>query len=126
MGATFLGDHASGFLRSEDRAISDYIEMVRASPNARLVLTTREHIFGQAVAASERLRQAGLDGHKIILRIGDYSFGQKAQILYNHLYFSDLPDAYKDALLRSEFYLEVVRHPKRWPFSADGTLQPRR
>lgn len=112
MGATFLGDRASGFLRNEDRAISDFIEMVRASPNARLVLTTREHIFGQAVAASERLRQAGLDGHKIVLRIGDYSFGQKAQILYNHLYFSDLPDAYKDALLRSEFYLDVVRHPK--------------
>ncbi|MHC2519027.1 nSTAND3 domain-containing NTPase [Bradyrhizobium diazoefficiens] len=112
MGATFLGDRASGFLRNEDRAISDFIEMVRASPNARLVLTTREHIFGQAVAASERLRQAGLNGHKIVLRIGDYSFGQKAQILYNHLYFSDLPDAYKDALLRSEFYLEVVRHPK--------------
>jgi hypothetical protein len=112
MGATFLGDRASGLLRNEDRAISDFIEMVRAAPNARLVLTTREHIFGQAVAASERLRQAGLDGHKIVLRIGDYSFGQKAQILYNHLYFSDLPDAYKDALLTSEFYLEVVRHPK--------------
>ena len=112
MGATFLGDRASGFLRNEDRAISDFIEMVRASPNARLVLTTREHIFGQAVAASERLRQAGLNGHKIVLRIGDYSSGQKAQILYNHLYFSDLPDAYKDVLLRSEFYLEVVRHPK--------------
>jgi hypothetical protein len=112
MGATFLGDRASGLLRNEDRAISDFIEMVKASPNARLVLTTREHIFGQAVAASERLRQAGLNGHKIVLRIGDYSFGQKAQILYNHLYFSDLPDAYKDDLLRSEFYLEVVRHPK--------------
>ncbi|WP_271595883.1 restriction endonuclease [Bradyrhizobium sp. CCBAU 25360] len=112
MGATFLGDHASGFLRNEDRLITDFIEMVRASPNARLVLTTREHIFGQAVAASERLRQAGLDGHRIVLRVGDYNFGQKAQILYNHLYFSDLPDAYRDALLRSDFYLEVVRHPK--------------
>jgi hypothetical protein len=112
MGATFLGDRTSGFLRNEDRAISDFIEMIRASPNARLVLTTREHIFGQAVAASERLRQAGLDSHKVILRIGDYSFGQKAQILYNHLYFSDLPPPYKDALLQSEFYLEVVRHPK--------------
>ena len=73
---------------------------------------TREHIFRQAVAASERLRQTGLDGHKIILQIADYDFGQKAQILYNHLYFSDLPNAYKDALLQSELYLEVVRHPK--------------
>ena len=86
--------------------------MVRAAPNARLILTTREHIFGQAVAASERLRQAGLDSHKIVLHIGDYSLGQKAQILYNHLYFSDLPDAYKDALLASDFYLQIVKHPK--------------
>lgn len=112
MGATFLGDRANGLLRNEDRAISDFIDMVRAAPNARLILTTREHIFGQAVAASERLRQAGLDGHKIVLHIGDYSLGQKAQILYNHLYFSDLPDAYRDALLASDFYLEIVKHPK--------------
>ena len=112
MGATFLGDRATGLLRNEDRAISDFIDMVRAAPNARLILTTREHIFGQAVAASERLRQAGLDSHKIVLHIGDYSLGQKAQILYNHLYFSDLPDAYKDALLASDFYLQIVKHPK--------------
>ena len=111
MGATFLGDRGVALGR-EDRAISDFVEMVRAAPNARMVLTTREHIFGQAVSASERFRQAGLDSHKIILRIGDYSFGQRAQILYNHLYFSDLPDAYKDELLASDFYLEIVRHPK--------------
>ncbi|QND63668.1 hypothetical protein HB777_06985 [Mesorhizobium loti] len=112
MGATFLGDRASTLLGNEDRAISDFIDAIRASPNARLVLTTREHIFGQAVAVSERLRQAGLDSHKIVLRISDYSFGQKAQILYNHLYFSDLSDPYKDVLLESDFYLEVVRHAK--------------
>jgi hypothetical protein len=80
MGATFLGDRGIAIGRNEDRAITDFIEMVRASPNARLVLTTREHIFGQALSASERLRQAGLDSHKIILRIGDYSFGQRAQV----------------------------------------------
>jgi hypothetical protein len=112
MGATFLGDRASGLLRNEDRAIADFVEMVRASPNARLILTTREHIFGQALGASERLRQAGLDGNKILLRIGDYGLGQKAQILYNHLYFSNLLGAYKDALLASDFYLEIVKHPK--------------
>ncbi len=112
MGATFLGDRVAGLPRNEDRVISDFIEMVRASPNARLVLTTREHIFGQAIAASERLRQAGINSHKIMLRIGDYDFAAKAKILYNHLYFSDLPDAYKNALLDSDFYLEIVRHPK--------------
>ncbi|WP_296082280.1 restriction endonuclease [uncultured Agrobacterium sp.] len=112
MGATFLGDRAPSLAGNEDRAISDFIEQVRASPNARMIVTTREHIFGQALAASERLRHAGLESHKILLRIGDYSLGQKARILYNHLYFSDLPDEYKDVLLQSEFYLEIVQHPK--------------
>ncbi|MGY4625312.1 hypothetical protein ACVWY3_003068 [Bradyrhizobium sp. USDA 4486] len=112
MGATFLGDRGVAIGRNEDPAISDFIEMVAAAPNARLVLTTREHIFGQALSVSERLRQADLDNHKIVLRIVDYSFGQRAQILCNHVYFSDLPDAYRDELLESDFYLEIVRHPK--------------
>ncbi|MCS3479373.1 hypothetical protein M2212_006219 [Bradyrhizobium elkanii] len=112
MGATFLGDRGVAIGRNEDHTISDFIEMVGVAPNARLVLTTREHIFGQALSVSERLRQADLDNHKIVLRIADYSFGQRAQILYNHVYFSDLPDAYRDELLASDFYLEIVRHPK--------------
>jgi hypothetical protein len=112
MGATFLGDRSSILLDNADRSIVDFIDMIRSSPNARLILTTREHIFGQAVAISERLRQAGLDSHKMVLHIGDYSFAHKAQILYNHLYFSDLPAVYKDVLLDGDLYLEIVRHPK--------------
>lgn len=112
MGATYLGERAPGLAGNADRAIADFIEMVRAAPNARLILTTREHIWGQAFTVSERLRQAGLDAHKTVLRINDYGQGDRARILYNHLYFSDLPDAYKDAMLAGGFYLEVVRHPK--------------
>jgi len=112
MGATFLGDGLSATGRNDDRAITDFIEMVRASPTARLILTTREHIFRQGVTLSERLRHAGLDSHKVTLHVGDYSVTQRAQILYNHVYFSNLPTGYKDQLLDSDFYLEIVRHPK--------------
>ena len=41
-----------------------------------------------------------------------YSFAQKASILYNHLYFSDLPSAYQDELLRGDFYLSIIKHDK--------------
>jgi hypothetical protein len=112
MGATFLGDRTSALLGNEDRGISDFIDMVRASSHARLILTTREHILRQALSVSERLRQTELDRHKLVLRIGDYTFRQKAKILYNHLYFGDLPDEYKDVLLGGNFYLEIVQHPK--------------
>ncbi len=33
-------------------------------------------------------------------------------MLYNHIHFSDLPESYKDAMLASDFYLEVLRHTK--------------
>ncbi len=112
IGATFLGERASAFTRNEDRAILDFIELVRTSPTARLVMTTREHILRQAIAASEKLKQSRLIDDRCVLEIGDYSRRQRAEILYNHIYFSDLPDAYCDALLADRFYKEIVEHQK--------------
>ncbi len=109
MGATFAGDRVNG---SNDRAILNFIAMVRATPDARLVLTTREHVFAQVLGRSERLRHAGLDDLRVMLNMPSYTTMQRARILYNHLYFSDLPDAYRDELLRGEFYMRIVKHEK--------------
>jgi hypothetical protein len=86
--------------------------MVRATPTARLILTTREHIYAQAMDKSERLRHSDLDDFRVFLRMPGYSFAQKARILYNHLYFSDLPPEYQDELLRDDFYLKIIKHEK--------------
>ncbi len=112
MGATFLGEQGSPLERNGDQAILDFIEMVRERPDARLILTTREHILAQAFNASERLRHSDLRLNKVVLRIGDYSPFMKAEILYNHIHFSDLPRDYRDALLDEGFYLEILNHPK--------------
>jgi hypothetical protein len=34
----------------------------------------------------------------------------RARILYNHLYFSDLPQPYKDAVLDGDFFLQIIKH----------------
>lgn len=112
MGATFLGDRAAAFAGTNDRALLNFIAMVRATPTARLILTTREHIYSQALDRSERLRHSDLDDLRVILRMPSYSFAQKARILYNHLYFSELPPEYRDELLRDNFYLRIVKHKK--------------
>lgn len=112
IGATFLGERASAFTRNEDRAILDFIELVKDSPTTRLVMTTREHILMQAIAASEKLKHSDLIGSRCVLELSDYSIGQRAQILYNHICFSDLPDDYRHALLAERFYHEIVKHRK--------------
>lgn len=112
MGATFLGDRSAALSGTSDRALLDFIAMVRATPTARLILTTREHIYSQAMDRSERLRHSDLDDLRVFLRMPSYSFMQKARILYNHLVFSELPTEYQDALLRNEFYLRIIKHEK--------------
>ena len=112
MGATFAGEHAGGGNSASDRALVNFIAMVRATPDARLVLTTREHVYAQALGRSERLRHAGLSEVRVVLGMPSYNAMQRARILYNHLHFSDLPDAYRDELLRDDFYLRIVKHEK--------------
>jgi DNA polymerase III delta prime subunit len=112
IGATFLGERATAFTRNEDRAILDFIELIKGSPNARLVMTTREHILMQAIATSEKLKHSDLIGSRCVLEIRDYSLGQRAEILYNHVYFSDLPENYRTVLLTNRFYHEIVKHKK--------------
>jgi Restriction endonuclease len=112
MGTTFLGDRAFSLTGNDDRVLLDFIAMVRATPKARFILTTREHIYAQAMGKSERLRHFDLDDLRVFPRMPDYSFTQKARILYNHLYFSDLPPEYQDELLRDDFYLKIIKHEK--------------
>lgn len=110
LGQTFLGDQRSYLNRNQDVALLSFTEMVRSTPRSRFVLTTREHVLRQAFQASERFLESTLLAHKCVLELGDYSFGQRARILYNHLYFSSLPQAYKDVVLEDDFFLDVIKH----------------
>ena len=112
MGATFLGDRGRVTTNESDKALVNFVAMVRQSPKARLILTTREHIYEQAMIKSERLRFSGLDDLRVFLRISDYTLAQKAQILYNHLYFSELPVDYRGVMLRDNFFLTIIKHQK--------------
>jgi hypothetical protein len=112
MGATFLGDRSATLTGSSDKALLEFIAMVRSTPTARMILTTREHIYSLAMDRSERLRFSDLDDLRVYLRMPNYSFAQKARILYNHLYFSDLPAEYQGELLRGDYYFRIIKHEK--------------
>lgn len=112
IGVTFLGERAPSFTRNEDRSILDFIELVNSSPTSRLIATTREHILRQAIGESEKLRQSRLIDDRYILEVGDYSRQQRAEILFNHIYFSDLPTEHRETLLANNLYKDIIDHPK--------------
>ncbi|ESX08541.1 hypothetical protein X768_22620 [Mesorhizobium sp. LSJC265A00] len=111
MGSTFLGENGL-ITANDDRVLLDFIAMIRSSSKARLILTTREHIYSHAIGRSERLRNSNIDDYRVVLRMPGYSTLQRAKILYNHLYFSELPPAYRQELLQNNFYIQIVRHEK--------------
>src|ERR1700677_2048309 len=108
LGQTFFGEDRFPGGMNGDAALVDFVEMIKATGHSRFILTTREHLLQSAHIASERLRHSALLDHRCLLALADYSKGQRARILYNHLYFSNLTREYKEQILRDDFFLEVV------------------
>lgn len=111
LGQTFLGDRKEYFGRNQDKAVIEFMEMVSGSPYSRFILTTREHILTSAIQLSERIDSSILVKDRIVLTLGHYSFGDRARMVYNHLYFSSLPQTHKEEVLREDFFLRIIKHP---------------
>ncbi len=110
LGQTFLHDRPDLLDKNQDAALINFIDAVRRTKSSRFILTTREHILRKALDISEKLATSSLVESKCVLQLDDYSYAQKARILYNHLYFGDLPSAYKAELLKEDFFLEIIKH----------------
>ncbi|MCL5126373.1 MAG: hypothetical protein M1511_18120 [Deltaproteobacteria bacterium] len=96
--------------KNEDQRLIDFIRYVRRSSGAKLILTTREYILKQARQQYERLDREGLDDQKYIIDLAKYTRLNRAWILYNHIYFSDLPKDYRLAMLADRNYLRIIDH----------------
>lgn len=83
--------------KNEDKRLVEFIAKVSKSKNHFIVLTTREYILRDAEKTYERLEEIR-SRTRLTLALSSYSRQAKAEILYNHLYHSDLP-----SVLRSQF-----------------------
>lgn len=108
----FLGQTSleEKFNKNEDRKLLSFIETVRKSPNTRFIMTTREYILNQAKFTYEKLARSNFDVRRCIIDLASYTEFNRAQILYNHVYFSDLPRAYHDALVKDRNYWKIIKH----------------
>jgi hypothetical protein len=107
----FLGKTALDKLqKNEDQRLIEFIEEVKINDNWRFILTTREYILNAAKTRYESFAQPMVDLTPCIIEMGDYTEPIRAKILYNHIYFSDLPDDYKRELLEDRRYVKIVGH----------------
>jgi len=96
--------------KNEDQMLLRFIESVKRSPGTRFILTTRDYILNKAKLVYEKLDKSYFDYAKYTISLTEYSEFDRAKILFNHLYFSDIPTEYKHELINNKSYMKIVKH----------------
>lgn len=90
---------------NEDNRIVKFIEKIKRSPDKVLILATREYILNQARNTYEAFRINNIEIAKCVLDLSSYTNLIKAQIVFNHLFFADVPVKHLEDLV-------VIKEPK--------------
>jgi len=96
--------------KNEDKRIMEFLQQVAANNKWRFILTTREYILNTARIRYESLAHPAIELAPCIVDLADYTRPIRGRILYNHIFFSDLPDSYKRALLERRHYSTILAH----------------
>lgn len=108
----FLGENFLKYDVVEGRSF-DLIQFIRRiirNPNKAMIMTTREYILSQAKDTYAKLESPEIDLHKYTLDLSSYTNQIKAQILYNHLYYSNVSVEHIESIISSKAYKKIINH----------------
>jgi adenylate kinase family enzyme len=120
LGKNFLEDRLD---RNEDQELISFIRKIKGSKNKYFIMTTREYILKQAQQKYELLNRHNLDIAKCIIDLSLYTPIVRANILYNHLYFSNMPKKYLQELIKSKRYFTIINHENYNPRIIESILE---
>jgi DNA polymerase III delta prime subunit len=109
----FLGQlefSSQRFHKNEDDSLFLLMDTISRSKNLRLILTTREYILEDAKRVHGAFSTRAGELVKCTLSLGDYSNAARGKVLFNHLYFSDLPQSRLMKFLETRVYKRIVQH----------------
>lgn len=101
--------------KNEDQKLLDFINAIRKSSVSKMILTTREYILNQTKLRYEKMDRTRFDLETCVVDLYQYTRLIRAQILFNHLYFSEIGESYKKALARDKRYLTIIDHENYSP-----------
>lgn len=107
----FLGStyYTGGTGDNKEKSIESFIKAVkRYKGNTIFILTTRDYVLNQAQQKSDVAERFGEFEH--IISFDDASKMIKAQILYNHLWYSEIEDENINKIIKDKNYLKIINH----------------
>jgi hypothetical protein len=98
------------------------IRRIANAPRKLLVITTRTHVLHDAELRDEPVQRAGLRTRECVVQVQDYDRIQRARILYNHLYFSQLDKDLIRQFINDGIYLKIIDHDNFTPRLVEQTI----
>ncbi|MFC6204004.1 restriction endonuclease [Psychrobacter urativorans] len=107
----FLGSNfLSAIDAKQDSHIVSFMKRVSKGSSKRFILTTRSNILNQGKRLSEKFEQGNLDRNEYEIRIQSLTEFDRAQILYNHIYFGDLSEEFVEQIYIDKRYRSIISH----------------
>lgn len=107
----FLGQHYLDIESGRHSLMKSLISYIKRNKNKKLILNTRITILNQAmnhVKFDDMMNRFKLDEY--LIDLNKMNVIEKANILFNHIWFKNLPEEYYEEILKHKRYKEIVRH----------------
>ena len=101
--------------KNEEQSLLRLLKLSQRHSSLKVVLTTREYLLADAQSEYEKLADPAFDIGKCVIDLDTYNRGDRARILYNHLFFFGIDDKQLDSILDGDRYLKIIDHPNYSP-----------
>jgi len=96
--------------RNVDSSIIEFVNRIKSDKQKRLILTCRTTILNKAKQESEKIENSKFENQNYELNIENYDKLDKAKILYNHIYNSNLSEELQLEFFKNQFYWKIINH----------------
>lgn len=122
----FLGQHYLKMRETQPNELKTLISFIENNPNKKIIMNSRITILNEAFESSLTFRDIieRHKGDKYFIDLDKMSTLEKAQILYNHMYFNNLPNECFLNIKLNKNYYEIVKHKNYNPRIIEYATNP--
>lgn len=107
----FLGSNLYDAINNKkDSHIVKFINRVHKDNSKKFILTSRTNILNKAYSLSHIFQNGKIRDNEFLLEVENSTSLDKAKILYNHIYHSNLSKEYIDQIYKDKRYRNIIDH----------------
>lgn len=111
------------FRKKEDRRLVSLVRRIGNTPGKALIMTSRDHILGEARRRSDQLSGRDVDLATSSIELDDLDPAVRGQILYNYVYGSPIASAQKTRFADPVVWRPIVTHRQFNPRVIEESLR---